>query len=103
MKYTWEPEDIWAGRYFWKPHPINKNDVGYTMTVCHQIGYCGECRSREKNEKLYCYVAFLTDGYIYGHEPAEKMAEELTKSGYAPLEGDQLIKILKIYYAGRLK
>lgn len=96
MKYVWEPDDIWCGRLFWNPHEFNEKNIGYTLTVCFKIGW-------HISSDLVSQISVLTDGCVYAEETKEKMAESLNAAGYAPLDGETLIKILKLSYQGRIK
>ncbi len=88
MKYIWEPGDIKAGRYAYRPG--TPGDLAYACSTAIKIGYLHGASSPERWIRVS-----LSDGMTLPGKTKEDLAAELTAAKYHPLPTSLLVKLVQ--------
>ncbi len=95
MKYTWQPQDIEAGKFVIRQSSSNvKKDTTFARTVASKIGFnMGD----HTKTKPYGLIDVFTDGAYIPIGTKEKMAKMFNDDefGYRPLTKEEAIIMLK--------
>ncbi len=91
MKFIWEPDDIKAGRYYYRNDKGHGADIGYLASVTHKIGWTF---TNELDDPAKNVAISITDGMVTPPKTREEFAVMLNEGGYVPLHTDRLIEII---------
>ena len=92
VKYTWEKEDIKAGRYVIRnSSPYGSDNISYAASCCSKIGW----RADVSGDKKYVLIS-IEDGMVLKEHTKDELVDKFNRedNGYRPVTNKELLVMI---------